>query len=125
MTEVHATVLHTFNAGKWRVMRVTQPGTMEVPTKNGQVDMPFYPGDMLLADASDRIICGPVSLDGAIVLAGRILDNDARSKTDPLAILILSTALAGFTAGGRPDVTNIQSDALAIPPEAQDAGAVL
>lgn len=120
MTEVHATVIDTLNGGKWRVMRVTQPGTMEVPTKNGPVDMPFYPGDVLLADAADRIICGPVSLDGAIELAGRILDNDARAKTDPLAILILSTALAGFSAGGErhPGVP-------AIPAGAQDAGAVL
>jgi hypothetical protein len=124
-TEIHAAVLDIYYAGRWRVMRVTQPGMMEVATKNGPVEMPFYPGDVLLADAGDRILCGPVSLDGAIELARRILDNDVRARTDPLAILILSTALAGFTAAGGPDLTNPQSDAPAIPAEAQDAGAVL
>src|SRR5690606_23895797 len=90
MTEIHATAIDSFNAGKWRIMRVTKPGSFPVSTKAGIVDMPFNPGDVLLADANDRIICGPVSLDGAVELASRILDNDARAKTDPLASLILS-----------------------------------
>ena len=121
MTEIHATLLDSFNAGKWRVMRVTQPGSMPVQTKNGTYDMPFYPGDVLLAGEANNIICGPVSLDGARELAGRILDNDARAKTDPLAILILATAMAGFSGGG----SEFQPDVPSIPPEAQDAGAVL
>lgn len=96
-TPIHAQPLDEFNNGKWRILCVTSDGTLPVTTKEGQVDVPYRAGDVLLVDERDEVICGPVGLQGAVDLAERVLDCDAQVRTNPLTLLVMATALSAFS----------------------------
>lgn len=93
---IHAQVIDRFNSDKWSVLVVTDDGILPVSTAEGEIDMPYHAGDVLLAGEHDEVICGPVSLAGAIDLAERVLDCNMRVRTDPRTLLILATALAAL-----------------------------
>ncbi|MBB3705804.1 hypothetical protein [Aminobacter aminovorans] len=65
-------------------------------TKEGTAELPYAAGDLLLADDDGRVICGPVSVPGAVELAERVLEGDLGAITHPLTLFALATALAGF-----------------------------
>lgn len=114
MIPVHAQLLDTFRAGKWRLMAITEPGLMKVGTKEGEVDQPFGPGDVVIATADGWLVCSPVSPAGAVDLAERILEGDARARTDPMAMIALAAAVCGFVqAETPPPSTEPKSAALA------------
>lgn len=113
-TPIHAQVIDRFNDDKWSVLAVTVDGTMPVQTKDGDVELPYRAGDVLLADQQDNLICGPLSLAGAIDLAERVLDCNMRVRTDPRTLLCLATALVALPISG-----------LLPPPEAPPAAAEL
>ena len=100
MKPVHAQTIDTFRAGKWRVMVVTEPGTLPVMQKVGgdmqTVSIPYGAGDALLSNDRDEVICGPMSMAGVTDLAERILDGDQRTITDTRSLLALATAVVAF-----------------------------
>jgi hypothetical protein len=95
---IHAQSIDSFNRDKWRVLIVTEPGTIPVIQKDGStVDVAYRAGDAILGDETDSVIAGPVNLAGAIDLAERVLDCNLRVGTDPRTLLCLATALVAFT----------------------------
>ncbi|GAA2887766.1 hypothetical protein GGQ99_004740 [Aminobacter niigataensis] len=94
--EIQAFGIDSYRRGMRNLMYAAAPGITKVITKDGTVDVPFAAGDLLLSDEHGRVIVGPVSLVGAVDLAERILEGDQRAFTDPLALLTLATAIAGF-----------------------------
>lgn len=107
MAEIHATDIGSFREGKRRLMRVTKAGNIQHQTKDGLVDVGFPVGSVILADHSGNIIVSPTSLDGAVDLASRIIDGDAQSITNPLALLALATAVVGFIGSPVPPDTEV------------------
>lgn len=100
MKPVHAQTIDAFRAGTWRVMVVTEPGTLPVLQKTAgdmqAIDVPYAAGDALLSNDRDEVICGPMSLAGVTDLAERILDGDQRAATDTRSLLALATAIIAF-----------------------------
>lgn len=96
MRTIAAELLDTYRKGDRRLMLATDAGTTPARTKEGDVEVPYRPGDAILGSADNLVICGPVSPSGAIDLAERILDGDQRAVTDPLAILALAVAVVAF-----------------------------
>ncbi|MBE1208161.1 hypothetical protein [Aminobacter carboxidus] len=94
--EIEAVSIDTYRAGMRQLMSAAGPGTIPNMTKDGVVDVPYAAGDLLLANEQGNLICGPVSVPGAIDLAERILEGEQRAITHPLTLFTLAMALAGF-----------------------------
>ncbi|TIP13182.1 hypothetical protein [Mesorhizobium sp.] len=122
--EVHAADVAKFENGR-KVVSVTRPGTMKVPSKTGPVDQPFKVGDVMLVDAAGLAIVAPLSFAGATDIARRVIEGDARLTTDSQSLRALATAVIGFAAQVvAPEPTpEPASDAIAPPAETQ-AGAM-
>lgn len=102
-SEIQAFGIDIYHGGMRHLMYAAAPGTTKVHAKDGNVDVPFAAGDLLLADEHGCVIVGPVSINGAVDLAERVLDGDPRAITDPLTIFALATAIAGFRVEVDPD----------------------
>lgn len=87
--KVAADLIVSFRNGACRLMRVTNSGRYMVPTKDGEVAMSFAPGDVLIANANDDVIAGPIGLVPAMELAARVLDGDEREITNTMNFLAL------------------------------------
>lgn len=119
MKPVHAQTIDSFRAGTWRVMVVTEPGTLPVLQKTAgemqTVDVPYAAGNALLSNDRDEVICGPMSLTGITDLAERILDGDQRAATDTRSLLALATAIIAFQVEISAAAHDTPSSALAAP----------
>lgn len=111
--EIHARELDSYRQGKWRLMQITQPGTFLVPVKEGEQEQRYSAGDVLIAGRNDSIVVPPVTVEGAIDLAQRILEGDSRAVTDPLAVLALAAAVCGFIRSHHPFPETEQAAAVA------------
>lgn len=88
-TEVHADPILLLRGGEWRLMRVTNSGRYMVPMKEGSAPMSFAPGDVLIADAQDNVIAGPIGIIPAVDLAVRILNGSERDAPNTMNMLAL------------------------------------
>lgn len=109
MTAIVGFAIDSFNGGK-QLVYAAEPGVIDATTKDGVVAVPYRAGDIILADPNGGLICGPVGPTGAVDLAERILDGDARAITDPLALFVLAAAICGFM-GSHDDVDPLRSGA--------------
>lgn len=91
--------IDSFKGGK-QLLYAAEPGVVDAITKDGAIQLPYRAGDIIFADANGKLICGPVGVAGAVDLAERILDGEERAVTDPLALLVLASAIVGFFAPG-------------------------
>lgn len=103
ISEIKGFCIDSYQNGMRQIMYAAEPGVTKITTKEGSIELPFAAGDIMLADEHGRVILGPVSIEGAVDLAERILEGDHRAMTDPLALLTLATAVAGFRIEVDPD----------------------
>lgn len=102
MTKIHAHDIATFATG-WRVAAVLHGGARQVTRKGATgsvevVDQPFAAGDVVLVGVDGHVIVGPLSFDGALELARRVLECDPRTVSDTMSIRALASAVIGFAA---------------------------
>lgn len=76
MKEIAATEVAAYRNGTWRLMKADESG------------------DLFLVDQAEVVICGPVSLEGAMLVAADILDGHRRTITDPMSTLCLAMVLS-------------------------------
>ncbi|MER8616029.1 hypothetical protein NKG99_04110 [Mesorhizobium sp. M1409] len=96
--EIHAADVAKFANGR-KVVSVTKPGTMKVPSKAGDpVDQPFNTGDVMLVDAGGRAIVAPLNFAGATDIARLVIEGDPHAVTDSHSLRALATAVIGFAA---------------------------
>ncbi|MBA1141721.1 hypothetical protein [Mesorhizobium neociceri] len=95
--EIHAADVAVFANGR-KVVSVTKPGKMKVPSKAGPVDASFNAGDVMLVDASGRAIVAPLSFAGATEIARAVIEGDPHAVTDSHSLRALATAVIGFAA---------------------------
>lgn len=103
ISEIKGFGIDSYQNGMRQLMYAAEPGVTKIITREGSIELPFAAGDLLLADEHGRAILGPVSIEGAVDLAERILEGNLRAMTDPLALLTLATAVAGFRIEVDPD----------------------
>lgn len=96
MTEIHATDIAMFRAGRYRLMRVTAPGIAKVRSKDGEVDAPFSAGDVIVTDAVGHVLVSPISLAGGVEIATEIMEGRSRTITDPLLQLKLAAVILAY-----------------------------
>ncbi|TPJ57057.1 MULTISPECIES: hypothetical protein [unclassified Mesorhizobium] len=95
--EVHAAAVAKFANGR-KVVSVTRPGTMKVPSNTGPIDQPFNVGDVMLVEAGGRAIVTPLSFAGATDLARAVIEGHSGAVTDSHSLRALATAVIGFAA---------------------------
>lgn len=95
--EIHASDVATFANGR-KVVSVTKPGTMKMPSRTGPIDATFKVGDVMLVDASGRAIVAPLSFTGATEIARLVIEGDPHAVTDSHSLRALATAVIGFAA---------------------------
>lgn len=98
MTEIHATDIATFSAGRYRLMRVTAPGIAKACSKDGEVDAPFSAGDVIVTDAVGHVLVSPISLVGGVEIATEIMEGRSRTITDPLLQLKLAAVILAYAS---------------------------
>lgn len=113
-SEIQGFGIDTYHGGMRHLMYAAAPGSTKFATKDGSIELPYAAGDLLLTDEHGRMIVGPVSIDGAVELAERVLDGDQRAMTDPLTLLALATAIAGFRIEVDPDEPALTEPAAAV-----------
>lgn len=94
MTDIHARDLAIYKGGQRRLAVITQPGTYPVQRKSGEVDIPFEPGEIVLADQTGHVIVGPLNFAGALSIAVSVLDADPRAVTESHSLLALASWVA-------------------------------
>lgn len=114
MTDIRATAIRSYGNGRYCLMRVTQDGVARAPTKDGEIDVPFYAGDVIVTDAVGFVLVEPINMAGAVALATEIMEGRSRTITDPLILLKLAAVILAH-AGATDDPG---------PSEAQSVGKV-
>lgn len=108
-----------FKDGHRIVALTTSPGEVTERTKTGVRDTAYGKGAVIVADDTVHTIAGPIDRKTAQVLAGRILDGEERTMTQPQILLLMAAAVVAFTD---PDAeTRAMGKALQRPPRKQQA----
>lgn len=100
MTELRGRVLKSYRNGEYRLMVLEEGGSTSSLTKAGEVDVPFYAGDVVVCREDGVVIFGPVGPSGSIALATAILNGDRSILTDSRSLLTLAAAVVAFQIGG-------------------------
>jgi hypothetical protein len=119
MTEIHAAEIASFRDGRYRLMRVTKDGEAPARTKDGEVQVPFFAGDVIVTDAVGHVLVPPINLAGGVEIATEIMEGRQRTVTDPLLQLKLAAVILGFAdpeeSAPEPEAAEAAKAAKAVP----------
>lgn len=98
MNTIVAHIIDRFQGGDRLVQVVSEPGITKVRTKEGEIDLPFKPGDVALTRGDGSVICGPIGFEAALDYAERVLEGDQRANTDPVGRQMLAAVVVAISS---------------------------